>query len=453
MSTDPYAAELMAEVFDYSPITKHILAEAKIRMVSPWSLLGSCLGQAAIATPYNVLIPAIVGTPASLNPLMVGVGASGAGKGISSARVLNWPAGDPFALDDGEQVLTDAFTPLTPGSGEGISALFKENRSVPGLDGKGKITVPVVIRRAAWISYPEVDQVAAISSRVGSTAMSEIRKCWSGEPLGTLTKVKANQLMVEAHSYRAVIVVAAQPLRCGPLLEEEAGGTLQRVLWLSADDPDLEDRDEETSVLDVELPDFHAGISTPGPTGPTYYFQVDPTVRREIRQDRAAGKWKGTEDSHRNLVRLKVAAAGAVLHGSLEVTPEIWAWAGAIVEHSVRVRASVRADVEKAAHEANSVRALTRGRNTVTEASARDMLLDKVSASIERGMARPKHAGKALSADGIRKAFVAPADRSLVPDAIALLVGSGALTPCGENRVGFPTYALATGEQGTGETS
>ena len=27
---NPYAAELMAEVFDYSPITKHILAEAKI---------------------------------------------------------------------------------------------------------------------------------------------------------------------------------------------------------------------------------------------------------------------------------------------------------------------------------------------------------------------------------------------------------------------------------------
>lgn len=430
----PHAADLEAAVFGYSPITKHVLAEAKNLMVSPWSLLGTCLGQAAIATPYDVLLPPIIGTPASLNTLMVGVGASGSGKGISSARVLNWPDTDPFNLGDGEQRLADAFTPLTPGSGEALSALFKESRTVK-VDGQ-TITVQEYIRRAAWVTFHEVDQLTAIKSRVGSTATAEIRKAWSGEPLGTLTKVKANQLMVEAHSYRVVIVVAAQPGRCRPLLEEEAGGTPQRVLWLSADDPYMELRDEEPSTLDVVLPDFHAGISSPGPR----YFTVDPSVRLEIRQDRVAGKWKGTVDSHRNLVRLKVAAAGAVLHGSIDITPEIWEWAGAVVTHSVRVRESVTEELAKAAQEASTQRAASAAHEEIVKASAVELTVDKVAKAAERAMRRFPDA---QHTEGWIKSKVAPAHRSLVSKALLVMTQRGTVTETDDTtRKGRKVYRL-----------
>lgn len=434
----PYAPELMAQVFDHSTITKHIHAEAKILMISPWSLLGTCLGQAAIATPYDVVIPPIVGKAASVNPLMVGVGASGSGKGISTAPVTAWPDDDPFNLDDGEQLLSDAFTPLTPGSGEGISALYRENRTVPGIDGKGKITVPVVIRRAAWISFPEVDQIAAISSRVGSTAMAEIRKAWSGEPLGTMTKVKANQLMVPAHSYRAVISVSAQPLRCGPLLAEEAGGTLQRVLWLSADDPDLELRDEAPSTLDVVPPDFRRGpLMTPGPR----YFEVDPAVRLEIRKDRAEGKWKGTEDSHRNLVRLKVAAAGAVLHGSDTIGPDIWAWAGAVVEHSVRVRASVRHALDQESAQKLRDRAAAASITAVTTESLREIQAEQVAKALVNWMR--KHPDKTPTTNGLKQ-VASRQQRALVPEAVELLREAGTITEAGATQKGTQSWRLTS---------
>ena len=430
----PYAADLEAAVFGYSEITAHIWTQAKILMVSPWSLLGTCLGQAAIATPYDVLLPPVIGTPASVNQLMVGVGASGAGKGISSARVLNWPDTDPFDLGDGEQRLADAFTPLTPGSGEALSALFKESRTVK-VDGRS-VTVQEYIRRAAWVTFHEVDQLTAIKSRVGSTATAEIRKAWSGEPLGTLTKVKANQLMVEAHTYRVVIVVAAQPGRCGPLLEEEAGGTPQRVLWLSADDPDMELRDEQPSTLDVTLPDFHAGISSPGPR----YFTVDPAVRQEIRQDRVAGKWKGTVDSHRNLVRLKVAAAGAVLHGSIDIAPEIWEWAGAVVLHSVRVRESVTEELAKAAQEASTQRAASAAHEEIVKASAVELTVDKVAKAVERAMRRFP---EARHTEGWIGSKVARVHRSLVPKALLVLTQRGTVVATDDTtRKGSTVYKL-----------
>lgn len=442
--TDPYDAELMAAVFDYSKYTRHILDQAKVLMISPWSLLGSCLGQAAIATPYDVLLPPIIGKAASINPLMVGVGASGSGKGISTAPVLDWPDTDPFNLEDGEQRLADAFMPLTPGSGEGISALFRENRSVPGLDGKGKITVHAVIRRAAWIDFPEVDQLSAIASRVGSSMSAEIRKVWSGEPLGTLTKVKANQLMVPAHSYRAVVIVSAQPQRCGPLLEEEAGGTPQRVLWLSADDPAMEIRDEEPNRLGVVLPDF--GVPTSSPR----YFDVAQAIRAEIKEDRVAGKWKGTVDSHRNLVRLKAAAACSVLHGSTTVTPETWEWAGALVLHSVRVRESIRAELAAAEDAKSRNRAVSQALTGITADSVRETAVENVAKAMERWMR--KNPDKTPTADGLRKSAVANASRSLVPEAVEMLLSRRAITEAGPTRVGTPTYRLAkggTGERGT----
>lgn len=289
--------------------------------------------------------------------------------------------------------------------------------------------------------------MAAIGSRQGSTMMPELRKVWSGEGIGTMTKVKANQLMVEAHSYRAVVTVAAQPLRCGPLLAEEAGGTLQRILWLSADDPDLELRDEEPSSLGVVLPDFDSGISSPGPQ----YFDVDPAVRLEIRENRRDGKWKGTEDSHRNLVRLKAAAAYAVLHGSISITPEVWEWAGALMTHSDRVRASVRAELAKAEDTKTTKRAVSQAITDITAASMREGAVEHTAKAMERWLKR--NPGKTPTVDGLRKSAVANANRSLAPEAVSLLIQRRVITEAGTSRVGTTMYRLATGEPGTGETS
>lgn len=451
---NPYAADLMRSVFGFSKITRHIDTEARHRLVSSWTLLGASLARAALATPHTWRLPAIVQDDASLNSIYVNAGASGSGKGANKAEIFTWPDTSVFELGDGEQRLADVFVPITVASGEGIAALFTENRSVPGIDGKGKITIPVRIRQAAWIDFDEVDQLAAIGSRQGATLTAELRKGWSSAAIGTYTKVKVNQVTVPAHSYRLVTTVAAQPLRCAPLLAEEAGGTLQRMLWLSADTPDLEDpgEDPDSKPLGVVLPDFGRGIASPGDTGPVHYFDVAPEVRAEIRADRIAGRWKGTEDAHRNLVKLKAAAACAVLHGSTQVTPETWTWAESLMTHSTRVRASVRAELANAESEAAGRRVLGQARAAITAASLRENAIENIAKAVERGMRKPKNRDKTFTEDGIRKSFVANASRSLVPEVIDLLIRRRVISEAGTSRVGTPTYALSTGEPGTGET-
>ena len=457
MTADPkFTAETAHKaVFDYSDITRYLASEAESRLVSDWTLLGGALGQASLATPYNWRIPPIRQGDASLNQLIINAGASGSGKGAGKEIVLEWPSKSVIEcdLEAGEQRLADVLTPLTVASGEAFGALFVETQQIPDpTKSKGTISATVPIRQAAWVDFDEVDQVAAIGGRQGSTLTLEIRKGWSGNGIGTITKVKVNRASAPAHSYRLLVTVAAQPLRSGPLFAEEAGGTLQRCLWFDAelprvDEADLEDLDDEDSIMSpplrVTLPDFGSGDAV-------RYFTVDASVRREVRRDNRLRRWEGP-DSHRNLVKLKAAAAFAVLHGSTRISAEVWEVAEAIMFHSNATREAVKDKLAQAAHEANANRALSRGRDAVTEASAREMLLEKVCTAIEKGLKRPAHSGKALSADQIRKACVAPADRSLAADAIDLLVSRDVLEPRGPNRKRFPTYALRTGETGKGE--
>ncbi|MDL9946756.1 hypothetical protein QSJ19_14380 [Gordonia sp. ABSL11-1] len=448
---NPYAADLMRTVFGYSKITRHIATEARDRLVSEWTLLGASLARAALATPYNWRLPAIVQDDASLNAIYVNAGASGSGKGANKAEIFTWPDTSVFELGDGEQRLADIFVPITVASGEGIAALFTENRSVPGIDGKGKITVPVRIRQAAWIDFDEVDQLAAIGSRQGATLTAELRKGWSSAAVGTYTKVKVNQVTVPAHSYRLVTTVAAQPLRCAPLLAEEAGGTLQRMLWLSADTPDLEDpgEDPDSKPLGVVLPDFGRGIASPGDNGPVHYFDVAPEVRAEIRADRIAGRWKGTEDAHRNLVKLKAAAACAVLHGSTQITAETWTWAESLMTHSTRVRASVRAELAKAEQEASNQRAISRTIASVASDSLRETMPETLADRITKRLREPENVGKAFTANSLRKAFIRATQASLAPRVVEVLLERGVITEAGTSQRGTPVYR--TGDIGDGD--
>ena len=434
MSGNPHAADLKRAVFGGSKIMGQLDTEARNRLVSPWALLAGALTRAALATPCNYRLPVIVQGDAGLNQLFVTAGPSGAGKGASREDVYSWPRGDLFDLKEGEQVLEDVFSPITVASGEAFGSLFVENQSVPGVDGKGRVTVPVRIRHAAWADFDEVDQFAAIGSRQGATLSAEVRKAWSGAGIGTYTKVKANRASVRAHSYRLVVTVAAQPLRSAPLLAEEAGGTLQRILWFSADTPDLEDpgEDPDSSPLGIVLPNFEReGV---------HYFDVAGAVRAEIKADRIARRWHGTEDAHRNLVKLKAAAACAVLHGTTEVTETTWAWAEALMTHSERVRASVRADLAHEEEAKATRRAALAAHGDIAKASATEITVLKVAKAIERVMRKQP---QAAYTEGLLKSKVTGVWRSLVPEAVELLVDRGEIRSAGDvTRKGSTAYVL-----------
>lgn len=428
-------------VFDYSPITRYIETEADRRMVSRWTLLGGALARAALATPHTWLLPAIVEDHAGLNQLILFTGPSGSGKGAGKAEIFDWPDTDPYDAEEGHQRLADVFVPVTVASGEAFGSLFVETQQMPAPDGgKGKVPVSVRIRYAAWVDFDEVDQVAAIGGRQGSTLTLEIRKAWSGSGIGTHTKVKANRATVPAHAYRLVVTVAAQPLRCGPIFEEEAGGTLQRVLWLDSSVPvSDEDDDEDLDAtpprpMKITLPKF------PTTTG-TYFFDVDPEIRREIRRDRRRQKWQD-EDAHRNLVKLKAAAAFAVLHGSTSVTPEVWEVAEAIMSHSDGVRASVRRELDKERSVQMVTRADANARMEVISASKRELMVVAVAKKLDTWLR--DHHTQAPTANELKQKAVTGADRSLVADALDLLIEREKVKVCGESRVGTPLYGVTS---------
>lgn len=443
MTADPYDAKLMASVFDYSKITDRIRTEALGRMVSPWTLLGGALTRAALATPYTWRLPAIVEDDASLNQLIVHAGASGSGKGAGKTDIFAWPDTDPFNLDDGEQRLEEVFHPITVASGEAFGSLFVETQQAPDpTNPKRKVTVTARIRHAAWADFDEVDQFTAMGNRIGATLSAEIRKVWSGSGIGTYTKNKANRATVRAHAYRLVVTVGAQPLRCGPLLAEEAGGTLQRCLWLSADMPEMDDADDTepgTRPLGIVLPDFGHGITSPGQDGPVHYFGVAPEVRAEIRRDRRTTHWKDA-DAHRNLVRLKAAAACAVLHGSTDITPEIWEWAGAVVEHSVRVRASVRSAIGKANDEKRRRRAADDSLRATETAAMTEMQVENVAAAL---LKKFRESPKAAATLAMLKRTQDPDRRPLVPQAVKLLEDRGQVTKAEPTRQRTETWRLS----------
>ena len=65
--------------------------------------------------------------------------------------------------------------------------------------------------------------------------MSELRNASSGERLGNDYK-PVNRLIIREHRYRMMMVIGAQQLVVKPILDDEATGTPQRLLWLPVSD-------------------------------------------------------------------------------------------------------------------------------------------------------------------------------------------------------------------------
>src|SRR5690606_38473588 len=75
------------------------------------------------------------------------------------------------------------------------------------------------------------------SKQSGSTLLATLREVYSGSDLGAQYATADKRRPVRAHCYRAALVAGIQPARSGVLLDDAAGGTPQRWLWLPTTDP------------------------------------------------------------------------------------------------------------------------------------------------------------------------------------------------------------------------
>lgn len=312
------AEQTDADFWERRPLFRWCRDMGRARLLSPDALLGYMFARIRVELGHQVLIPAMVGAPQSLNLGVIQCGRSGGGK--TAVRE---------AVDD-QTVWSDTIPVTVLGTGEGLIDVFARTEES---DGHKYL---IWLTRSALLFTDEIDMLEALNARRGGTLMSTMRSAISGTRIGF--GYRGNGTQLPPRSYSLAIVIAAQPTRMQWLLDEADAGTPQRFLWFTSDFPDMPRPDEiltEPGAPKLTLPPL---------AGPTEFVFPDQ-VRAEVRQaryDNRAGD-KGEMYSHLMLTRCKVAALLAASEGRINVTGEDWTDAGAVIDRSQKVIAATTA--------------------------------------------------------------------------------------------------------------
>lgn len=312
----------MTDFWEARPVLRHIRDYARASGAGPVAVLAGVIGNAIASTDPDLQLP----DGGSLNLCIAFVGQSGAGKGRgerAAQHAVRFPRGGNVER-------------WSIGSGEGLAALFATDK-----DGNQAC-------RSAVIDVHEVDGLAALAKRQGSTIMSTIRQVWSGEPIGQLNA--AARRYAPAHSYRAIISVGVQPERADALLGDRAG-TAQRTLWVPVSDPDApRARPPLPDPISVDVDGVGGTIEIP-----------------DIARDALAEhRWHVLTDSgevdpldgHAMFTRLKVAAGFMLLDERTDaISDEDWELAGALVGRSTRTREQIQTVMSDVARRSNRAKA------------------------------------------------------------------------------------------------
>jgi hypothetical protein len=409
-----HAAPDVPDFWDARPVLGHIRDFGRARRVAPWALLGITLARTVAMVPPFAVLPPLIGGVASLNLFIGIVGHSGAGKGGAEAAAVN-------AINGSEDIET-----VTAGSGEAIAHAYMERRRNPETR---QLEMHQHTSRVL-VSVAEVDTLGALHARTAATIMPELRKAWMGERLGFHYVDPAKRLPVPAHRYRLCMLVGVQPERAATLLDDAAGGTPQRFVWLPAADPEAPDiAPDEPAAWDWRLPRW------PMATSNGVVLPVCETARHAIDEARLARLRGNSEalDGHALLARLKVAAALGLLDQRPEVSEEDWQLAGVVMDVSDRTRAAVVAALAAAEKRRNTVRGRAEADRAVMVDEARDEAAVK---RVKRVILRRLDAvGEEGETDGLLRHAVTSRDRGYAAEALARLVDDGIVDVVQSGRV------------------
>lgn len=358
-----------ADLFDATPVLRHVRQAAHARLVAPSGLLVVTLMRVLAEVPPGTVLPPVVGDVAALNLGAALVAGSGGGKSATvklSRSLLGLHGVDQKAIEEGM------------GSGEGLIDLFLEPELAPNSKGEMKPTGQLVLKRdpRVFLVTDEVEQMGAVGGdRKGSTLNATLRTALTGGGLKTANaKAGGRYRAVEEDAYRLVAVVGIQPEASGVLLaaKEEAVGTPQRFIWASVQDAHRpEVRPEWPGPLDWAPPDRWPG-----------WVEYPDQVRDAViaARERFLDGLAGPREGHLNLTRLKVAFALAVLHREVAITDRWWRLAGLLVDASVAEQVACRAVLGDVAQKGVSARRVAESR--ADEAAVEDRLKRAVAAVV-----------------------------------------------------------------------
>lgn len=387
--------------WDARPILRHIHTFALSRLSAPSAVLATILARTLQTIPPAYVLPPVIGGDGSLNLLLALVGPSGSGKGAAMAAargaVMFPGAGEPHIV--------------TIGSGEGIAHQY------------AKITKGGFewIRRDVLFETSEIDSVAAISGRQGSTLMEQLRKAFSGEPLGFAYASAEKRILIPAHSYRFGFVAGVQPEKSQALLGDADGGTPQRFVWTSVTDSAITAEPVTTPdpwVLD--MPPWKVHEHERSPEG-RHIIAIPDTVAQQLRAARVQAL-RGEDnplDGHRLFVQEKVAVAFAILDSRHHVNEEDWELAGRLMLLSDRTREHCQRTLQRKSQEAMQARIVSRVKAETM--AAEDVEADRVERCATAILAKLERDGGQASQSDIKRALNQKT-RAAFDDAIVLLL-------------------------------
>jgi hypothetical protein len=328
-------AHLPEQFWTARPELAHIRAAAHARAVSADAMLGVVLARAAVNVPPWFTLPNPIGSGGTLDLAVGLIGPSGVGKSQ--------------AFRGGEELLPfrdDRLLVLSIGSsGEGPIEAYLD--FVTEDDGDKKVRVKRQVRDSILFHLDEGQAlIDGGRGRTGSTILSTIRSMATGERLGQANATEERKRQLASGTYRAAFVIGFQLEPAMGLLDDAPGGTPQRFLLLNAVDPTIP---AEPPAAPGALP-WDPAMLGQRAAGP---LDLTSEIAAEIR-GRHLAKVRGDAhpdplDSHRDLLRLKVAALLSILAGRWNIGPDDWALAGAVMTTSAAVRHQIQA---AAAHRA-----------------------------------------------------------------------------------------------------
>jgi len=286
------------------PVLRQVYAWARSRVLPPDVLLAHVFAEIALRVPTVVVLPDIIGGPAALNFGAVVVAETGIGK--SGARPLLHRA-------LGREPVGTAW-PL--GTGEGLTEALLD------FDDTTKTKSPH--GRPVLVHADEGRQLEELIERKGSTLVSALCSAISGHALGQGNASRELRRIVPAFTYRLAVVVSVQPVYLRGILADVDGGLPQRFLFVSGTGHHLSTSIEQPAAP-IELPELSLPAFT-AKCGSRPTVIVPERVRRQIIADhverarRADNGEPVAGESHRNLLRTRIAVMLALADGRTTVT-------------------------------------------------------------------------------------------------------------------------------------
>jgi hypothetical protein len=334
---------LSDEFWERSQLLRDVRDAAWAQLVSPDAVLGALLVRYSATVHPSVTLPG----RGSLDLFVVCVGHSGAGKSqaAKTARML-------FEGAYKRGVLLD----LPIGSGEGLVEKyfrFEDEEGKP-CSAKKKGATKVQWLHGLHFTTDEGMALAAQAGRQGSTLIPTLCQAWMGETLGQTNSQAETSRAIGPNKARLTAQINIQTANGHKLFAEEyaSTGLAQRMLCVHA-------LDERISDETWALPAMPPPLNLPMPVS-NREMAIDATITAEIVAERRAAHsptWMGDPlDTHRNMVKLKVAALYALMDGRDSVAVSDWELADEIYDVHRRIRS-----VLEATHQMEAARKVRQG--------------------------------------------------------------------------------------------